>query len=233
MKPCRGFWSACAFNLLVAVGLSAHSVAQTYGAFTGFSFVSNPTPDGVWSYGHTLGLGQSLNLYTFKDTEFGLSIWENPGSRDPNVIKNETGSEITVFGAIFFPTTDFLHFHPGPNGELSVIRWTAPTSGSYQLDATFRSLRVAGADTTTSVHIFQKSSGHASLPDRAPRNRVPVFGGHSLFTGSIDSNDDVLNFATVIQVDAGEFVDFAVGIGSDGNYFSDSAGIRVTLTLLD
>lgn len=223
-------------NLLLAVGLCIPSVAQTpavYDAFTGFSFVSNPTPDGVWSYGHNLGLGQALNLYTFRDTEFDLSIWENPGSRDPNVIKNETASEITVFGQILFPTTDFLHFHPGPNGELSVIRWTAPTSGSYQLDATFRSLRVAGSDTTTSVHIFQKAPVRASPPDRAPLYRIPVFGGHILFTGSIDSNDDVLNFTTVIKVDAGDSIDFAVDAGPNGNYDSDSTGIRVRLTVLD
>lgn len=203
--------------LLFLEVLSGKGMAQTpivHDAFTDFSFNSNPTPDGIWSYGYTLNLGGPVNLYTTKDTEFSLSIWERPGFRDPNVIKNETGAEITVFGEIFFPTSDFLHFHPGPGGEYSVIRWTAPTSGRYRLDATFRSLRVAGADTTTTVQILE-------------------FGRSIIFTGVIDSNDDILDFSTEIRAIVGQEIDFVVGIGSDGNYLSDSTGLRASLTLLE
>lgn len=205
-------------SLLLLVSLSSPVIAQApivYDAFTGFSWVSNPTPDGIWSYGYARGLGGTLNLYTGRSTRFSLSSWEDSSiGDDPNVIKNETGAEIVVGGDIVFPTSDFLHFHPGLGGEFSVIRWTAPTAGRFLLDSTFRSLRVAEEDTTTDVHIL-------TLPS-----------GSSIFSGLIDSNDDVLEFSTVIQVGAGQGVDFVVGFGPNGNYLDDSTGLRARLTFL-
>jgi len=212
----RGRLLVFGLSMLLAVGLSVDSIAEVpgvYDAFSDFSFVSNPTPDGVWSYGYTLGLQGTLNLYTTKDTEFSLSIWERPGVRDPNVIKNETGAPILVFGEILFPTSDFLHFHPG-NGELSVIRWTAPTSGCYGLEASFKSLRIGGQNTTTDVHILT-----SSVPQAPP-----------IFSGLINSNQDALDFTGAIEVSAGDFVDFVVGMGSNGNPQYDSTGVRAVFT---
>ena len=73
-----------------------------------------------------------------------MSVWQAPGIYDPNVIKDETGTDIYSNEGdwVYHPAATYLHFHPGPNGEYSVVRWTCPVAGTYSVEAGFRSLRV-------------------------------------------------------------------------------------------
>ncbi len=45
-----------------------------------------------------------------------------------------------------------LSFHPGPNGEFCLIRFTAPTSGKFQISGAFTGVDTHG--TTTDAHIL-------------------------------------------------------------------------------
>src|SRR4051794_20924861 len=101
-----------------------------YDAVNDFSIVSNP--NGAWSYGWTATLGSTLNLYTVTDsTTFpGLSAWLETGMSmyaPPLVGHNDTTDTLCYLSFCVPPT--YLHLHPGANNELSVVRWTAPTSG--------------------------------------------------------------------------------------------------------
>ena len=181
-----------------------------YDSVKDFSIISNP--NGVWSYGWQSPLGSPLNLYTVTDTTTvsGISAWLRSGrfiTNNPCVAHNDTSDEICFIGICIPPS--YLLSHPGPNNEVSVVRWTAPSSGRFCVQGA-----VAGLDnkpTTTSFYEVLNS------------NRI-------LFSATIDSYKSPVLFHHVLTVSAGDTVDFAVDFGQDGNYFNDSTGIQFKVT---
>ena len=103
---------------------------------------------------------------------------------------------------------EFLHFHPGPNGERSVVRWTAPAAGTYQIAAIFRGLRLDNCGQTVDVHVLHN--------------------GTELYRADISSGRDVRSFLGTRTVDVGDTVDFQVGPGPD-SYVCDSTGLKATI----
>ncbi len=99
-------------------------------------------------------------------------------------------------------------FHPGDNGEYSIYRFTAPASGNYNLNVVFSDADSA----TTDVHVRLNNS--------------------SLFVGAITDNSSTSHVANLVLV-ANDILDFAVGFGSNGNYFNDSTSVDATLTTRD
>src|SRR5437588_2675412 len=181
-----------------------------YDAVQDFSIISNP--NGVWSYGWQSSLGSPLNLYTVTDTTSisGMSAWLESGTyfaNPPYVAHNATSNVICVSTFCVPPTC--LHLHPGPNNEVTVVRWTAPSSGAFRVQGA-----VAGLDhapTTTRFYEVVNS------------NRI-------LLSAPIDSYRSPVLFHHVLTVSAGYTVDFAVDFGQDGNYFGDSTGIEFKVT---
>ena len=100
-------------------------------------------------------------------------------------------------------------FHPGPNGEYSVFRFTAPGSGPYRLEAAFFGIDEAG--TSTDVHVLW--------------NDFPIFDGVVMGFGT--NSGPHFNTNLVLQV--GERIDFAVGFGN-GSFFNDSTALDARLT---
>jgi hypothetical protein len=135
MRVQKMFPIAIALLLLIAPVASAQmgkTSTPTYDAVKDFSIRSNPS--GVWSYGWESTLGSTLNLYTVTDTTSvpGMSAWLRSGTfpyYPPYVAHNETDKQICT-GSVCIPAT-YLDFHPGPKGELSVLRWTAPSAGKF------------------------------------------------------------------------------------------------------
>ena len=168
-------------------------------------------PSGVWSYGWLSSLGSPLNLYAVTDTTSvsGMSAWLESGTLfDPPVVAHNDTSNVICFVAICVPPS-YLLSHPGPNNEVSVVRWTAPSSGRFCVQGA-----VAGLDnkpTTTSFYEVLNS------------NRI-------LFSATIDSYRSPILFHHVLAVSAGDTVDFAVDFGEDGNYIGDSTGIQFKVT---
>jgi len=185
-------------------GMTARAKAgQIYDAAADFSIASNP--NGVWSYGSSLTLGGTLSLYAHHDNVSGIDLWRD--QTDPNVSHNGTNNAITINSATWQPGE--LAFHPGPNGQFSVIRFTAPTVGSYSLDAAFSGIDFIGP-TTTDVHVLHN--------------------GTSIFDGTVLAYGPGPTFSSTISLSTGDTIDFAVGFGPDGNYGFDSTGIAATLT---
>jgi hypothetical protein len=178
-----------------------------YDAVRDFSIISNP--NGVWSYGWMSPLGSSLNLYTLTDTTTvsGISLWYFGATEDPNVAHNDTSHTICYLTACIPPK--YLDEHPGPNNEVSVVRWTAPSSGKFAVQGAVQGLDIG--PTTTSFYEVLNS------------NRI-------LVRATIDSYRSPVFFQHVLTVSAGDTVDFAVDFGQDGNYFNDSTGIQFKVT---
>lgn len=201
--------------LALSASLTATQTTQAtdtvYDAFVDFSSVSNPAPGSTWQYGYISSLGGDLNLYTVMDHEFSLSIWESQMGRNPNVIKNETEKEIIVSGEVVFPTSDFLHSHPGPTGSFSVIRWIAPATGGYLIASAFKSIRSGGLPTTTDVHVLHNSN--------------PIF--NAVINGHL--SDGSQDFSTMLNLYAGDTIDFVVGPGINLDYTADSTGVKASI----
>ena len=98
--------------------------------------------------------------------------------------------------------------HPGSNGDYSILRWTAPNQGSYFLSTIFSGLENL---TTSDVHV--------------------LYNGTSLFDENIDGFGltAARNFSTNLSLATGDTLDFAVGFGSNRNYFNDTAGIQAVI----
>ena len=207
---------AMAIGVLLLIPQSGSAQTQNpatpdYDAVKDFSIISNP--NGVWSYGWQSPLGSPLNLYTVTDTTSfpGMSGWllrsapltMNP----PRVAHNDTSNKICFETWCDPPTC--LQVHPGLNNEVTVVRWTAPSSGRFCVQGA-----VAGLD---------RFPGGTGFYEVLNSNRI-------LFSATIDSYRSPLLFHHVLTVSAGDTVDFAVDFGQDGNYFNDSTGIQFKVT---
>ncbi len=104
-----------------------------------------------------------------------------------------------------------LGMHPGPGGEYSIARWTAPATGRYSITATFSG--IAMQTTTTDVHVRHNQS---DLPNGAGFINVNNMGNVFTFP------------ASSVDVIAGDTIDFVVGFGN-GTYISDSTGLTASV----
>lgn len=181
--------------------------ASAYDATTDFSASLNA--NGVWSYGTTgPNLSDPLTLYTSTVAAGGADFWLTPGGL-PELGK-AGAIAYTCCGSVNVPAGTLIA-HPGPGGQYSVLRFTAPTAGAYQVSAAFWGDDYAGP-TSSDVHV------HTAAGD-AFSALVAGYGPGSTqsWTGQI----------TLLQ---GQSVDFAVGFGSNQNYYYDSTGLSVVIT---
>ncbi len=184
---------------------------KSYDAAAQFSATANP--NGVWSYGWSQSTGATFHLYTQQLPFSGVYNWSSnccgAPSGPPSVGYNPTNASITP-GTYTYPAHT-VFFHPGPEGQNSVLRWTAPLSGNYQLKAVFWGDDFVGP-TTTDVHVLHNGLGLYTAE----------------VTGYGPSSDQ--SFTTTVSLAAGDTIDFTVGDGTDGNYFFDNTGVSAVIT---
>ena len=203
-------FAGLALALLAVGGFSAprSASAQAFNAAQDFSATNNP--NGVWSYGYETTLGATLNLYTNQYTATtNTKGWNQNISLDvPVVQKNFSNAQDNFRDIVLQPGQ--LMFHPGPNDEFSIVRFTAPTASLYTLNVGFTPVTTDG--TTTDVHILD--------------NGTSLFSG--LVTGTYNAPTSVPSFSSVLNLKQGDIVDFAVGYGTNGNFYDDSTGFSAT-----
>jgi hypothetical protein len=196
-------------GFLVSIAAAGWLSTPAFGGYDvarDFSTTANPSPP--WSYGSELGLGGTFMTYT-SSIRGAVDQWSFGGL--PNVWHNP--STVTVPQATNLTPPGGFGLHPGPSGEYSIARWTAPASGTYSIVGDF-----TGLDwyypTSTDVHILQNNNAEVQL-----------------FSGNINSYNVPLNFSLNVIVAAGDTIDFAVGFGS-GGFFGDATGLAATITPL-
>lgn len=103
-----------------------------------------------------------------------------------------------------------MAFHPGELGQYSIVRWIAPSDGKYDLATTFTGLDFI-KPTSTDVYV--------------------LYNGSQLFNDSVNGFgiSSAKNYTDSLCLFKGDIIDFAVGVGSNGNYFFDTTGIDVTI----
>jgi len=134
-----------------------------------------------------------------------LDIWHSPADREPWVTLNPSNAPVETPFSFTWPARQ-VAVHPGPQGQFSVVRWTAPAADRYAVAAEFRGL----ANATTDVHILH--NGRRLFEARLNLDRSPNAAGH----------------AAPLTLAAGDTLDFVVGWGN-GTYGSDSTALNATI----
>jgi len=173
-------------------------------------FSETLNPNGPWSYGWESDLGLPFHLYTLHERQDGgvLAAWRDPhfqlfGTITPTLQKN-----ISAGTTIYSIRPGEISLHSGcSNGELSVLRWTAPSAGTYAVHAQFLAGNIGNTDASVLL------DGNSSQPLlAAPTTNVePSYSGTLALSG-------------------GQTLDFIVGAGGDGCFF-DSTPVVVSVRL--
>jgi len=202
-------------NALIPVLICASTaLGYAFDAAADFSIAQNP--NGPWSYGYSLQLGGPLIPYTdsgiVSGTPFEYWQYDPAGVGGPSIHRNSSGETATYI----WPTSYHLYspgqlsFHPGPAGEFSIIRFTTPQTGDYDVTAAFVGIDNVGV--TSDVHILHNSS--------------PVFSGD--VQGFLSPITGPINNTLLLQ--SGDNIDFVVGWGnSDFRYDTTAISAQITL----
>jgi hypothetical protein len=180
------------------------SAASAFSAAGDFSLSSNP--NGSWSYGWSYGLGSAFNLDTTNTTSFqnlGLDAWlGGAGSAaSPYALYNSTANPIANNFSVLQPGQ--LAESPGPSNQYSIVRWTAVSSGTFSIAATFSGLSPSGD--SADVHI--------------------LLNGTSFFNGTVGGP---AQFTGPKVITAGDTIDFVVGNGGNGSS-EDNTALSATI----
>jgi hypothetical protein len=131
------------------------------------------------------------------------NVDNNIGANYPYALKNSTGSPVANNGSTIYQPGQ-LGLHPGESNVDSIVRWTAPSSGTFGINVTFSGLDLNGA--STDVHV--------------------LLDGISIFNSVVSPNP--ASFATSGSLTAGDRIDFVVGNGGNG-ITDDTTGLSATI----
>lgn len=147
----------------------------------GYSLKQNPSKE--WSYGWTPSLGGEFVKYTEAYDENSWAGWRW-NKFVPSVAVNHADQvrEGTRPGDV--------QLHPGPSGQYSVVRWTAPQSAKMKVEGSFEAGNIGLVD----VHVLHN-------------------GSELLAVQNTHKNEP---FSKSISVKCGDIVDFCVGAGRNG-----------------
>jgi hypothetical protein len=196
------------FAIAIALALVSTVIrAASFDPSVNFSLSGNP--NGPWSYGYSQTLGGSLISHATSGSNSGLEFWNTDISIGlPWVARNSTASPMNWAGTTAF-APGALSLHPGPNGQVAILRFTAPSTGQYAINGAFFGQDYVGP-TTTDVHL--------------------LLNGSSIFDGAVADFGTSHSFNITIALASGSHLDFAVGFGSNQNYLYDSTGLTATIT---
>lgn len=172
-----------------------------------------PGGSGVFRYGYTDSPGSPLIPYRagFVDSPVpGVERFTDGANDCPVVIRNTTGAPASYVGTITQPA-DMLNLHPGPAGQYCVVRFIAPSAGTYRLLGSFQGIDFGYGQTNTNVGLLLNSN--AASP---------------LFSGNVMGFDATQPFDLSVRLEAGQTLDFFVGLGGNG-YYSDSTGLKAII----
>jgi len=171
----------------------------SWNAATDFSATANP--NGAWSAGWTATLGSAFTTYPTAQAFPGFDGWIDPAIESlgtPSFAKNISGG----VNQGVLPNQVTLHSGCQAN-QYSVLRWTAPTSGSYRVE----------------VQFFVGNTGNTDA--------AVLVNGVAIYTVASTNSDPA--YSSVRTLTAGDNLDFAVGTGGD-TCSADATPLNVTIT---
>jgi hypothetical protein len=206
-----------ACGLAVACIFAQPSQAATLVDSAAGQFALGTNPNGHWSYGYTDTLGSSFVPYTTSSTNLfavfgtpGLSGWQAafPSGADLMPLVDINTNATTAFYGTIVQPPGILGLHPGPQGQYSVVRWTAPAADTYLLRTLWSSIERFPA--TPDLHT--------------------LLNGVSIFDSTMGRYGDETLFSTSFSLQEGDTLDFVVGYGPNHDFVGDLTGLQACVT---
>jgi hypothetical protein len=214
------FWLLAAF--LASLALLAQG-SDTYHVLDGAA--AWPTNNHArWIYGSTPTLGGSftpfqqdnaladyytMNAYRYSQAAFPAFY--------PILAFNTTTNLLSFNSEQFQVPGETVDMILGATGTYAVARFFAPLSGPHHISGKFLGLEAAFSDlpaTRTDAHVLHNST-------------------NSLFNEMVIGQFTEKSFDVIVQLNAGDTVDFAVGYGSGfRDNYGDSTGVSATIVLM-
>ena len=200
-----GLLAAGGFLLLAASAAQA-APGDVYDAHTDFSIINNGGALNNWSYGWKPTVNGAFTPYDLNGATLGnAQLWNatTPQSLSvPAAWNNATGTSLVVIDP-----ANSAAFHPGQFGEVSVFRFTVPATSDYSI------------------------AGAMQLVDSGDTKGYVVINGVTMVSlGQMVIADGAHPFALETILNAGDIVDFSVGLGNSGSFFNDSTKLTASLT---
>src|SRR4051812_19119963 len=161
---------------------------------------NSPNPNGVWRYGYTTSLGSAFIPHAEYFSTTDVYGWRtNLGFGAPAFTRFTSDG----FGVFAGETS----LHGGPNNEFSVVRFTTPATGPYDLLASWRG---PGDTGNTDLYLLKNNNGGSPLGSTTS----------TTISGMIQLSN--------VPLVAGDTIDLAVGNGGDG-FFSDNTPVNLQI----
>jgi hypothetical protein len=193
--------------------------AQVWDAASEYSSTQNPS--GAWTYGWSATRGGAVTPFSVYGTFCGsVRGWLLPNSpySHPTIAKNSATST-TCCGSVRMPP-DRLVLHPGPQGQLAVLRWTAPVASTYRVSVGFGGLDFS-FPTNSDVEVRHNGS---------VLYFSELLGFHGPSSCSSTDFSKPLGFVGFVTMQAGDTLDALVGYGQNMRFNGDSTLAEVVIT---
>ena len=181
----------------------------------------NPNRDscgnsGVWHFMRSDSLARNPESYSLlpafnpaADGIWGLNQWHRlplagSGFPLPAVAINATG--VTQYPHSYIWPAGVVNLHPYEN-EMAIVGWQAPIAGAVSISGTVGDLDPGGNDGVTWAIDTQSVE---------------------LAAGTVSGNSQTFNVSATVQ--PGDFVYFSISPGPNGDFYSDSTQLDVTIT---
>lgn len=179
-----------------------------YNVVRDWSSVYNPA--GAWSCGYKTAWNAPFTLDAISGSQWpGVSAWW-PGADVYLPAINHNDTKKIICADTWCLPTNYLMLHPGPNGEISVVRWTVPETGMYVLRVWFEALDVS-VPTGTIFTVMHDGNGVLM------KTQVGNYRQRSAFA------------PRPMKLGKGETLDFMASWGPNGDNAGGSTGLAVRI----
>jgi hypothetical protein len=195
------------------------------------SFEFSQTSDSTWQYGYseTPSLDpEQFRLDNFLDNVEPICFWHpstnsHPGSGYyPYVAFNRSKKSETEPTHGWAVRAGEIAMEASNSGQYSLVRFTAPVSGRYKVEAQFEGIHFHLS--STDVHVLR---GTAHLFDA----EIEGYGGDPAFH-AIEGAHPKAMYSGTLDLRAHDTVIFAVGYGKNRTHYNDTTGLFARLILL-
>jgi hypothetical protein len=201
--------------LAVLVVPATGSYADVWELASGFSLHRNP--DGPWSLGAKSSFGGDLRTFTNNasvSSQYNtnqLVGWSPAGRVVPYVAQNVSESIWAFDGgdSIVGPGEVLVH----PDSQMSVVRWTAPESGLFEINASFRR--------------FENRSGFQS-GFHVLHNEHELPGSFGVLSG-FGGPAALASYTDQLILNGGDSIEFVVDMGPDGTSAADGTIVGASI----
>ncbi|HMH12655.1 MAG TPA: hypothetical protein VK578_06065 [Edaphobacter sp.] len=217
-----------AIAIILFFGLQA-GAQTTFDLSTDFSLQENPNK--VWQYGYSATNSLAPDQFQFDkhaDATGAIGFWHPAASEGPGpgwypyIAYNTTKQ--TQYGSSngWAARAGEVAMEASNTGQYSLVRFVAPSAGTYKISAKFEGIHFGLS--TTDVHVLHNDK---SLFDAD----IDGYGGDPAFH-KVQGANPTAEYSEQIKMKANDTITFAVGYGKNKTNYGDTTGLFAQVILL-